>query len=457
MTEKAATVTTAKNAGPRPRRRNRQTHFLAPSILLEEIGPPRMVRALLLLAGGAMASLIGWASVAPLTQRVAAVGAVVPTGSVMSVQHLEGGIVAGIEAKEGAVVRKGDVLVRLDPTAIQADYEKTRARMAALALRAERLRAFADGREPDFSAIEVPRGAAMLAADQEQIYRNQIRQRTSERALLERAIGQREEELNVLRSEAKMLQEENKILKELTGMRETLTRKGLSSKVVYLGTLQKLVNSRGALSRNISETARARQALAEAREKLAHLDTELRSAALAEMSDVTTELAQLTLQVERTRDQLARLEIRAPVRGVIKNLVPNTIGGVIGPATLVAEIVPIDDALVAEVRIAPQDVGQLARGQAVSIRVSAYDFYRFGGLSGTLDRISASTFQDDKGVPYYKGRILLASNHVGPDPDANTVLPGMTVDADIQTGQRTMLQYLLKPIFLSISDAFKES
>jgi HlyD family secretion protein/adhesin transport system membrane fusion protein len=349
------------------------------------------------------------------------------------------------------------VLVRLDPIATRAEHERTRTRMAAFALRAERLRAFAEGRTPDFRAIDVPADAAPLIADQEQIWRNQVSKRDSERELLDRAIRQREEELNVLAGEAEMLQEEKKILEELVAMREELAGKGLISKVVYLGTLQKLVNSRGALRKNHGETARARQALAEATEKRAHLDTELRSAALAEMGEITAELAQLARQVEKTRDQLNRLEIRSPVRGVVKSLVPNTIGGVIAPGTLVAEIVPIESDLLAEVRIAPQDIGQLERGQAVSLRISAYDFYRYGGVSGTLEHISASTFQDDKGVPYYKGRILLASNHVGPDPDANTVLPGMTVDADIQSGQRTMLQYLLKPIFLSISDAFKES
>ena len=240
-------------------------------------------------------------------------------------------------------------------------------------------------------------------------------------------------------------------------MREKLTKKGLISRVVYLGTLQKLVNSRGMLRKNIGETARARQALAEAQEKRAHLDTELRSAALAEMGEVSAELAQLTSQFEKTRDQMARLEIRSPVRGVVKSLVPNTIGGVIAPGTLVAEIVPVESDLVAEVRIAPQDIGQLERGQEVSLRISAYDFYRYGGVAGTLEHISASTFQDDKGVPFYKGRIRLAAAHVGSDAADNTILPGMTVDADIRTGERTVLQYLLKPIFNSISDAFKES
>src|SRR5690606_6687280 len=172
-----------------------------------------------------------------------------------------------------------------------------------------------------------------LVADQNQIWRNQVAKQESERELLDSAIRQREEELNVLASEARMLREEEAILKELAAMREALMEKGLIARVVYLGTLQKLVNSRVALRKNLGETARARQALDEAREQRAHLDTELRSRALAEMGEVSAELAQLTSQFEKTRDQLARLEIRAPVRGVVKSLVPNTIGGVIAPGT----------------------------------------------------------------------------------------------------------------------------
>src|SRR5690606_6645216 len=137
---------------------------------------------------------------------------------------------------------------------------------ASFALRAERLRAFAEGRTPEFGGIDVPPGAAWLVADQNQIWRNQVAKQESERELLDSAIRQREEELNVLASEARMLREEEAILKELAAMRETLMEKGLISRVVYLGTLQKLVNSRGALRKNLGETARARQALDEARE-----------------------------------------------------------------------------------------------------------------------------------------------------------------------------------------------
>src|SRR5690606_14082010 len=118
-------------------------------------------------------ALVGWASIAPLTQRVAATGAVVPTGSVLAIQHLEGGIVAEIATREGAVVSRGAVLVRLDPTGVHAEHERVRTRIASLALRAERLRAFAEGRAPDFRGIDVPPEAASLIADQEQIWRNQ--------------------------------------------------------------------------------------------------------------------------------------------------------------------------------------------------------------------------------------------------------------------------------------------
>ncbi len=237
-------------------------------------------------------------------------------------------------------------------------------------------------------------------------------------------------------------------------MHETLVKKKLISRVTYLDSMKQLVTARGALRRNRSETARVRQAIAEAREKLVQLDSELRSDALAEMGEVSAELAQLRRLAGKAKDRVARLEIRSPVRGVVKNLVPNTIGGVIAPGSEVAEIVPLDEELIAEVRIGPPDVGSVTRGQPVSVNVSAYDFYRYGGIDGTLDRVSASTFQDDDGSLYYKGMITLEASHVGQGERANPILPGMTIEANINTGERTLLEYLIKPIYRSVSNAF---
>lgn len=444
----------AIGAAPRRRRWGRQTRFLAQSVVLEEIGPPRVLGAIVLLLGLSIAAFLAWAAVTPLSQRVTSSGQVIPSGAVMAVQHWEGGIVGEILTREGALVDAGAVLVRLDPAGAESDLQERETRIAALDLQAERLRAFAEGRTPDFGAVD-PRYAALLA-DQQKILILQEQQRDSQRDVLRHQLSQRRSELAVLANQEKTFAEQVRILDEVVTMRRELHEKGLNSKVVYLGTLQQLVTAKGELARVRADTARVRQAIAEAGSKLAQIDAELRSTAMQQMGQVTAELAQLRQAAEKSRDRVERLHIRAPVRGIVKSLVPNTLGGVIAPGSQVAEIVPLDEALVVEARIDPRDIGQLRPGQQVTVKLSSYDFYRFGAVDGVLDRLSASTFQDKDGSVYYKATINLKRAYVGDDPSRNLILPGMTVEADVNTGERTVLEYLLKPVYVSFSEAFGE-
>ncbi|NJN06137.1 MAG: HlyD family efflux transporter periplasmic adaptor subunit, partial [Rhodobacteraceae bacterium] len=150
------------------------------------------------------------------------------------------------------------------------------------------------------------------------------------------------------------------------------------------------------------------------------------------------------------------MEIAAPVRGIVKGLQTKTIGGVVRPGETLMELVPLGDSLVAEVKIAPSDIGHIAIGQPAKVKVSTYDSARFGGIDGTLKHISASTFQEDRGEAFYKGVIELSRDHVGNDPSANPILPGMVVDADIVTGNRSLFRYLLKPVYRGLDNAFHE-
>lgn len=158
----------------------------------------------------------------------------------------------------------------------------------------------------------------------------------------------------------------------------------------------------------------------------------------------------------KLEDRANRLEIRAPVRGIVKGLQAHTIGGVIAPGALVLEIVPMDEELVVEARVATTHVGHVEVGQPVTVKVLTYDFARYGGIPGRLRSVSASTFVAEDETPYYKAVIALDRNYVGGDPNRNLVLPGMTVQADIKTGRKTLLQYLLKPVYSSIDEAFQE-
>ena len=431
----------------------RLTKLLSEPLILEEAGPPRVLSQLLRVVCLLIVGLIAWAAIAEIRETALAQGQVIPAGSVRQVQHLEGGIVAEILIEDGDIVERGQALIRLESARAAAELEELRAREAALALRAERLRAFAQRREADFS---VAGGYADLAADQQSILEMQVEARDSQHKVLRARIDRQEALTAALVKQQKSLERQVAILEEELGMRDQLLKKGLVSRMLYLETDRTLSRTRGELARIMGEAASTSAAVREARASLAELDTGLRSNALKEMGEVTSELARLRETKTKLEDRVRRLQVTAPVRGIIKGLAANTVGGVITPGESLMEIVPFDENLVAEVRIAPHDIGHLRVGQETQIKVSAYDVARFGSVDGSLQQISASTFEDEQGDPYFKGIIALSNNYVGRDPENNLILPGMVVDVAINTGSKSLLQYLLKPVSRGFDGAFRE-
>ena len=437
-----------------PRWNPKCTRYLGQPIALEEVGPPGVLRTGLLLLAVLVFGFVGWAAVTGLTESTRAIGFVAPSGSVRSVQHLEGGIVSEILVRDGVLVEPGTLLVRLDSTAARADLREKQVRLAALDLQAERLRAFAEGRRPNYDAID-PKYRA-LVADQIVILDLQEEARRAQRRVLEFQIKQRRAELSILKSDYKTLSNRIKIVSEMLGMRDTLLRKGLVSRFLYLSTKQQYNSAVGDRRKNRADTARARQAVAEAEGRLAQIDAELRNEAVAQMGRVSAELAQLRETVTRLHDRVRRLEITSPVRGVVKGLTVNTVGGVIPTGGVIAEIVPVDNDLIVEAQFSPSDVGHLEIGQTASVKVQTFNFARYGAVEGVLEQLSATTFKENDGTIYYKGIIRLSQSHVGDNPIENMILPGMTVDIDVNTGERTLLRYLLRPVYESIDRALTE-
>jgi HlyD family secretion protein/adhesin transport system membrane fusion protein len=444
-----------KRGRKRPSARSeRNLRYLARSIVLEEMGPPKALRQVVWAIVLTILVFIAWAAITPLAETARAPGRVVPLGNVMTVQHLEGGIVSEILVDDGTVVQKGSIMVRLDTTTARAELEEKRSRIASLSLEAERLRAFADGRDPDFSKIE-PQFAS-LAKDQMSIHKLQSESLKQERAVLQHQIDQRQSELSVLAQQEKALTEQVKISTELADMRERLMKRGHVSRVVYLRTKQELAATQGELQRVQGEYGKAQQAIAEAKGKLLELDAKRNNEAATLMGQVTGELEQLRIAVARLEDRLKRTDIRAPVNGVVTGLQVHTVGGVIPPGGVIGEIVPVDDEMVIEARVSPSDIGHVEAGQKAKVIVTAYDFSRFGSIGGTVEKISANTFLDDDGAVFYKAIVRLSQNYVGTRPGRNPVVPGMITEVAINTGDRTFLSYLIKPVILATERAFSE-
>ena len=194
----------------------------------------------------------------------------------------------------------------------------------------------------------------------------------------------------------------------------------------------------------------------EARRRRAELLARLREASGKEASKLGSELAELEQALQRARARVRRLKVRAPVAGVVKGLAVNTIGSVVEPGAVLMEIVPIGKSLVVESRVSTADVGHIRAGQPVEVRVASYESARFGTVEGTLERVSASTYVDEHGKPYYRAEVALSRKYLGNDPERAPLLPGMTVEADIITGHKSLLDDILKPVYRGFQTAFRE-
>lgn len=432
----------------------RQMRHLSQSTILEELGPPRIIRALLLLLSLSVFAFIGWAGITELKETTKASGEVVPTGSVMAVQHLEGGLIDRIFVRDGDIVEAGDTLVRLNPTAAQAQLEEADIRGASLEIRHERLIAFAEQRPPDFS--DTPARYVKLVDGERRLHAQQNEALLEEINVLDSQARQRVSELEVLKRQAAKLAGRVRVLGTQHDMRERLAAKGLVSKLVYLQTLEQFQTARGDLSEIHGKIDSATGAISEAANKISQLRSQRRNEALEEAGRVAADLAGVRETARRLSDRVTRLDIKAPVHGIVKGMAPNTVGGVIPPAGLVTEIVPIDEELVVEARISPIDIGHITVGQKADVKITTFDFARFGSITGEIVKLSASTFKDRENEVYYKAEIKLAHTYAGADPAKNPILPGMVTEIDINTGSRTVLRYLLRPIFQSLDVALSE-
>ncbi|MBO6808379.1 HlyD family type I secretion periplasmic adaptor subunit [Thalassospira sp.] len=436
------------------RRSRRMARYLSHAVLLEEGGISVFVRSAMVMLSVGFLALIAWSATTEIKETAITFGQVMPTSAVNKIQHLEGGIIEEIMVRDGDLVEKGQVLLRLKADGAQAELSQTETRLGNLQLEAERFRALAEGREPDFTILH--ERYPELAQNQEEIYRIQTELDANQNEILQVQIKERNAELAQLSEQEATLRKSVDLLSQEVTMRRSLYEQGLNSKVLFLNIQRELNEAQGNLSGVVAEQARARETIAEAKLRLNELEKSQREESITELGRLGGEIAQAREALRKLRDRVARLEIVAPTRGYIKGLQFTTIGGVIAPAQVVMELVPIDDVLIAETRISTEDIGHVHLGQPVTVKVSAFDFIRYGGIEGELVSISASTFVDEDGRPYYKGKVALEADAVGEGASAQKIIPGMTVQADIQTGERTLLQYLLKPVYVSLDQAFSE-
>jgi len=429
--------------GSAAQRRDAAARLMATAVAFEIVTYRRAIRVAMLGTALLVLAVIFYICTAQVEEVAVAQGQITPSSALQTVQHLEGGIVAAILVSEGQLVEAGDVLVQLDNRQEMAALTEVTARYVTLQLRRERLLAIVQQREPDFEAIGA--GYPQLVREQARTLQAQRDQQRSALAVLTAQIGQRTQELSQLREQLATARDQAKIVTEQVDYLQKAVDAGVTSRQSFLQTSRSLAAARGEVARLTTQISISQQQLAEAQERRDNVGHSQVQDASNELADIGAEIEQVRGIVDKELDRVARLDIRAPMSGLVQDLKVHSIGEVVPAGGQVTRIVPVTEELEGAIRISPNDIGFLKVGQRVRMRVSTFETRRYGEVEATLTQLSAITFPDDRGAPYYKGTVKLAKNTIGKGEEVGRLLPGMTFEANIITGSRSLVRYLLAP------------
>lgn len=403
----------------------------------------------LLVVGG----LLAWAYFGFIDEVVRGDGKVVPSRQVQVVQSLDGGSVQEILVRPGQQVEAGQVLLRIDPTRFNSSLGENNAEYYSLLAKAARLHALATG--DVFQAPAEVLAKLPAAAESE---RNAWIQRTNELnatvAVAREQVKQRQEELRETETKRDQASTTCALTSREMAVTRPLLKSGAVSEVDLLRLQRDVTKSCGDAKGAEASIDRIQASIKEAQSKVQEAELNIRNQARSDLMDTNTKLATLHAGQVALADKVKLAEIRSPVRGTVKTLLNNTVGGVVQPGKDILEVVPTDDTLLLEVRINPRDVGFLHAQQKAEVKFTAYDYSIYGGLEGQVESIGADTITDERGNSFYIVRVRTAQSSLG--NGTMPIIPGMVAEVHILTGKRTVLQYLLKPILRAKSNAFTE-
>ncbi|WP_040726619.1 HlyD family type I secretion periplasmic adaptor subunit [Thiomicrorhabdus sp. Kp2] len=402
--------------------------------------------------------LIVWANYAELDKIVRGEGKVVPSSQIQIIQNLEGGIVEELFIHSGDKVKKGQILIKLDNTQFASSYGESELKEAELTAKAQRLAAEAFNKPFIVSKVPSTDLEIQKLYDRE-FYLYEARQKqveTTDNILVEQ-IEQKKLELQDAYSQQKQLTRSLNLLKKEVSFMKPLVKQGIASQVDLLKLEREENDALSKLKGVEFSIPRLKSAISEARSKREDAKETFANDAHEQMNQVLAEKEQLIKSKAALQDRVDRTDIKSPVNGTVKQMFVNTIGGVVQPGSDIVEIVPEDDSLVLETKILPADIGFIYEGLKAKIKFTAYDFAIYGGLDGTVTRISADTITDEEGNSFYIARIKTDRNHLGTKKEPLFLLPGMTASVDIIVGKHTVLDYILKPIIKAKDTALRES
>lgn len=420
---------------------------------LERVARPASLR-LVWLSAFALACLLAWAAWAELDELARGSGQVVPSQRVQLLQNLEGGIVQAVLVKEGEQVGQGAVVLRIDNEAASSQYRDALARSLEHQAAIARMEALIAGGTADY--------AQEVLAEPEVVRR--------QNDILEATRAQTEAELQVLalqketRLQEAEEQEERKrqvaASLELAERQRDLARPALQAKAYsaldFLNLEQRVQSLKAEMAGLGHSIPRLRTAGREVEERLTLRKAELAAQYRREINETQTRLLSLRELLSTGDDKVTRTEVRSPVRGVVKRIHTNTVGGVVAPGATLMEIVPLDDSLIIEARFSPTDIAFLYPGQPARVRLSAYDFSIYGGLDAQVEQIGADTLEGRQGEYFYLVKVRTDRKNLEYQGQTLPIMAGMVAEVDVLTGKKTVLDYLCKPLLKTRQRALRE-
>jgi adhesin transport system membrane fusion protein len=415
----------------------------------------RAVKTIVGLILGFQLVLLAWAAFSKLDVAVNARGAVVPPSKLQEVQSLEGGVVQELLVTSGQAVKKGELLARLDRAQYAATLgENQQYRLGALAGVA-RMRALLTNSEPKFPAEVLAAGSALLAQEMA-LFRDAKREYETAVAAAREGAASKRSELQEAQSRAANLREAVTLGEQAFQIEERLFKESAGSRADYLASQQRLLTLRSELASVQASLPRLRAGLAEAQAQLGQADAKARAQWGGMLADFETKAGALASTIAGSEDKIFRRDLVAPVDGVVNRVLVNTRAGVVAPGKAVLEIVPLESDIMLTVRVKPADVGFIRVGQEANVRVLAYDTAAYGRMKATVSRVGADAVLDERNEPYFEVQLSSPQGQLAQDGKPLPVTPGLPVDVGILTGERSVLEYVLKPVVRGLQSSLQE-
>ncbi|MCK5374132.1 MAG: HlyD family type I secretion periplasmic adaptor subunit [Alphaproteobacteria bacterium] len=399
---------------------------------------------------------IMWANLASLDEVTRGLGKIIPSSEVQALQSLDPGIVDEFLVKEGDFVEKDQVLMRLRDIEAASDLGANRARYLGLLAAISRLQAEAEGRENVAFPDEVQTDAPDSVKEELNAFRANMLQLEGQKNVLKKQLKQREQELDELNSRIGDLKGIIHLQRKEMEMIKPLVERGSAPKLELLQLERGIKERVSELNGFKASLPRMQTAIDEAEARLEEVQQGVRAEAQEILAERSMQLNEIRERLSGLRERKGRKEIKSPVSGTIQELTVNTIGGVVRAGEDIIKIVPRDDQLIVEARIKPSDRAFIYPGQQAVIKLTAYDFSIYGSLKGELLDISADTFEDENGNPFYRVRLRTYETELKRKNEVLPIIPGMIASVDILTGKKTVMQYLLKPFVKTLDNAMNE-